>query len=191
MKHKIHLSELTGDLKTYFNWSANALMPFHPGAADRFLTKYKDIVVKMARELIEPLNYTPAIIYRGVILRTPVTEIAPDIKMQYLSFSTDKNIAEHFADINGFGSEIVNLSQQLGDYGYVIEYMPAPEEILFHYELLSILPYAEAFTCMGMNGENEINGLLKQKEIMIQQPQQSLKNIKPFHPKTNKSFINI
>ena len=34
---KLTLQDIKGDLKTYFNWSANAVMPIRPGAADLFL----------------------------------------------------------------------------------------------------------------------------------------------------------
>ena len=167
---KLTLAQLDSDLQIYFNWSANALMPVHAGGADAYLKANQPVIVKIAQRLLEFIDYVPETVYRGVILKQPVTEIVLHEKLQYLSFSTDLTVAEHFADINGFGSPLINLAARLGKYGYVIEYTPAISEILFHYPFLSILPYAEAFTRLGMNGPFEVESLKKQKEVMILQP---------------------
>lgn len=175
------LKDITGDLKIYFNWSCNALMPITTGAADIFLKEYKEVITRVSRGLVADINYPTGPLYRGIILREPTEVINPHSNFQYLSFSVNKKVAEHFADVNGFGSNLVNVSQQLGDYGYVIEYCPRPEEILFHYQLLKKLPYAEAFNLIhGIDGEGEVNSLLKQMEVMIVQPRTPFKNVTPF-----------
>jgi hypothetical protein len=171
------LEEIKGEFQIYFNWSANALMPLHPGAADVYLKENLPTIIKVARELLKQVNYTFGPIYRGVILEHPVNLIVPHKRLQYLSFSTERSVAEHFADVKGFGSEIVDVADQLGEHGYVIEYTPMSNEILFHYDFLSILPYAEAFTLVGMAGRLEVEGLRKQKEIIILQPYEPFKNI--------------
>ena len=167
---KLTLAQLNGDLQIYFNWSANAIMPVHAGGADAYLKANQPVIVKIAQRLLEFIDYVPETVYRGVILKQSVTEIVPREKLQYLSFSTDRTVAEHFADINGFGNPLINLAARLGKYGYLIEYTPAISEILFHFSFLSILPYAEAFNLLGMNGTREAESLLKQKEVMILQP---------------------
>lgn len=174
------LKEITGNLAIYFNWSCNALMPINSGAADIYLVRNKYVIEKTARELLQSIGYTPQKLYRGIILREPATAIQPDNRYQYISFTTDIKVAEHFADVNGFGSNLVNVAEQLGEYGYVIEYTPTPEEILFHYKLFELLPYAEAFELIGIDGKGEVDSLMKQKEIMIRQPGKPLTNIKPF-----------
>ena len=120
----IRLKHITGDLAIYFNWSCNAVMPVNPGAADQYLKYYRETIYKVANQLILFNSLNVGTIYRGIILKEPAKIIEPDINMEYLSFSLDKKIAEHFADVNGFGSEIINVSKQLGTYGYVIEHTP-------------------------------------------------------------------
>ena len=174
---KLTLAEIGGELQIYFNWSANALMPVRPGAADTFLKKNRFTILKVAQKLLVQVNYTSGPIYRGVILRHPVESIVPREGLQYLSFSADRSVAEHFADIKGFGNNIVDVADQLGEHGYVIEYTPNDNEILFHYRFLSILPYAEAYTFLNMDGRSEVDGLRKQKEITILQPNEPFMNI--------------
>jgi len=188
---KRQLNEITGDLRTFFNWSANALLPLYPGAADKLLDLHKPTIQRIAAQLLTGI-YTPATIYRGIILREPAKQIDPQPSMQYLSFSTERRIAEHFADVNGFGSDILDVAQQLGTHGYLIEYTPQPEEILFHFALLDILPYAEAFYKIGLNGNKEINGLRQQREVMILQPKTPLTNIVKYQPQPGNAttFIN-
>jgi hypothetical protein len=45
---KLSLHEINGDLKIYFNWSANALMPIKPGAADKYLTQHRSTISNVA-----------------------------------------------------------------------------------------------------------------------------------------------
>ncbi len=168
---RLSLNDLTEDLRHYFIWSANALMPTNPQAADKFLKTHKTIIHKTAQRLLTQTDCRSTTIYRGIILREPATEIKPHAMMQYLSFSTDRKIAEHFANVNGFGSDFFDVSKQLGEHGYVIEYTPKIEEILFHYSLLDVLPYAELFNQIGVDGQREVNGLREQKEVMILQPE--------------------
>ena len=175
--YKISPDELNGDLMTYFNWSANALVPVNPGGADRFLKENRSSILKTSQKLLRQIGYVPRPIYRGVILKEAVDTILPHKNLEYLSFSSALSVAEHFADINGFGSEHTDVGQQLGTHGYVIEYSPRITEVLFHYHLLSVLPYAQAFNRLGMNGTQEVEGLKRQREIMILQPAQPFTNI--------------
>lgn len=168
------------DLKIYFNWTCNVLLPLFPGAADRYFRKHAEIITRQARYILDPLNCYPDTIYRGLIVRNEITEIAPHRNLEYLSFSDSVNVAEHFADINGFGSDIINVREQLGAYGYVIEYNPRPDEILFHYRLLDMFPYAEAFDHIGVMGAREVIGLKKQREIVIRQPAEPLTRFREF-----------
>lgn len=172
------------ELNIYFNWSINVLMPVHPPAADHLLKTHKDTIVSVAHQLLSQLNYTPQPFYRGVIFRKPVDKVVPHPEMQYLSFSDDRKIAEHFADINGFGSDILDVTQQLGTYGYVIEYTPIFSELLFHHAFLSVLPYAEAFTRLGHDGAGEVASLKRQKEVVILQPSAPFTNITKQTPST-------
>lgn len=175
---KVRLQDLQGDLHTYFNWSANALMPIRRGAAHRFLMENRLVIHSTAQRLLKQMNYSPQTLYRGIILREPVEQIAPHPKFTYLSFSADPVVAAHFGNYNGFGSNLVNVAEQLGKFGYVIPYKPAFREILFHYRFLSFLPYAEAFTLIGVDGLGQVENLKRQKEIVIFQPSFPFTNIK-------------
>ena len=176
----LHEVRADNDLAIYFNWSANALLPVYHGAADRYMTIHRETVVRVAQRLTKQLQYKPGPLYRGIILPKQVTCIEPHKNLQYLSFSEDINVARHFANFNGIGSDIVDLTKQLGTFGYVIEYSPQQHEILFHHALLELLPYREAFDLIGLNGAKDIAGLKRQKEIMIMQPAMPLVNVEPF-----------
>lgn len=174
---KLSLKQIQGDLTTYFNWSANVLMPINPNAADHYLRANRMAIVKVAQKLLQVIQYAPVTLYRGILLKQQVSAIEPHDRLQYLSFSEDLSVAQCFADPRGFGNELVNLESRLGRHGYVIEYTPTLEEILFHYHFLAILPYAEAFTLLGMNGGAEVSSLHDQKEVTILQPASPFVNI--------------
>ncbi len=165
------IQQLTGHLRIYFNWSANALFPINGPAADVFLKANKQTILQEAQKLLQQIEYHPGPIYRGILLKTQLAAIPPHDRLQYLSFSTDRSFAEYAADINGFGAGLIDLAGRLGRHGYVIEYTPKVQEVLFHYDFLSILPYAEAFSLLGMDGHQEVDSLRQQREIMILQPQ--------------------
>ncbi|MDF2190493.1 hypothetical protein [Paraflavitalea sp. CAU 1676] len=179
MKKEISLKELHGELAIYFNWSANALVPIFPGASDLYLKNNFETIHKVGQSLMRSINYLPGTIYRGIILKDPVATINPHKKLMHLSFSTEKSVAIHFADTNGFGAGIMDVATRLGTYGYVIEYWPKISEILFHYDFMSILPYAESFSLLGMDGILEVNSLMRQREIIILQPSNPFTNILP------------
>jgi hypothetical protein len=167
---KLNLSDIEGDVEIFFRWSLHALYPAVPHAADRYLLRDRVTICKVAQELLRSTGYTPGPIYRGIILREPITRLEPHKNFQYLSFSADKTVAEHFANVNGFGSNILNVETQLGKHGYVIEYTPQPEEVLFHYHFFSLLPYAEVYNMMNLDGPAEVEYLRQQKEVTILQP---------------------
>ncbi|MDR3711541.1 MAG: hypothetical protein P4L51_01895 [Puia sp.] len=167
---------MKGDLGIYFNWSANELEG-DPRATDRYLRENKSAILRVAQELMERIHYVPTPIFRGIILRQPVEVIDPHPGFTYLSFSTERKVAEHFADVNGFGSDYLDVSKQLGSYGYVISYTPAMSEVLFHHDLFSYLPYQEAFSLQRMGGIGKVEFLKAQKEVVILQPAAPFKDI--------------
>lgn len=176
--------------EAYFSWSIKALVPYSPGLADKVLEveASKAEICKTAAELLELINYTPDTIYRGIVMEAPQATIVPHKNFKYLSFTEDREIARHFADpINGFGQGIIDIKTQLGEYGYIIEYIPTINEVLFHWKFLNILPYKQAFTQMGLGADTEMKGLLNQKEVTILQPISPFTNIINFKPKTNET----
>lgn len=174
----LSLKDIRGDLRTYFNWSANALVPFNPLAADHYLNEHHSLIWNVAQKLLKQISYVPDTLYRGLILTESVDMIIPHKNFKYLSFSTDLSVAETFADVKGFGSDVIDLSAKLGSYCYIIEYKPVITEVLFHHDFLTLLPYAEALSLLNMDGVSEVEGLKNQKEVMIFQPAEPFTNIK-------------
>jgi len=172
------------DIQKYFVWSINALMPTDPHYADIYLTNHREAIKRAADNLLHEINFIPATIYRGILLKEKVETIKPHNNFKYLSFSESKEVAEHFANVNGFGSDIVNLQTQLGTHGYIIEYKPELTEVIFHYRFLSILPYANAFNSVGLDANKELEGLERQKEITIFQPAHPFTKVKKLSVKT-------
>jgi len=112
--NKLSLKDIKGDLKIYFNWSANVLMPVSTGSADVFLAQYRSRILTVAQKLLAKVNFIPTPIYRGILLKENVNTIQPHKNLKYLSFSDKRSIAEQFADVKGFGSHIVNLKNPFG-----------------------------------------------------------------------------
>jgi hypothetical protein len=158
------------DLGIYFNWSCNMLAG-NPIATDKYLRDNLDTVKRVAAELLKSINYTPRTIYRGIVVpEGELTELSPHHGFTYLSFSEDLRIAKIFADPAHDMAFI--LRKRLGNdlYGYITEYTPRVEEILFHHRFLSMLPYVKALW------ENEIDAttIHQQQEVTILQPSNSL-----------------
>ena len=155
----------------YFNWSFAALFGLSPGAADKFLCENLATIKAYAQELLIKIDYKPETIYRGVILNEKVDELIPHKNFTYLSFSENKTVAESFGDPTetGFGSVAF-----LGNYGYVIEYIPNLNEILYHNKFAEMLPYRQKLGSMGFNDDT----LIQQREVMILQPENPFTNIK-------------
>jgi hypothetical protein len=159
-------------LNIYFNWSLVALIGKEPVKVDNYLKENLIEIQQVARSLLYIINYKPAEIYRGVILKHDQNyRLKPHPNFTYLSFSEDINIAKSFADPgpNGFGSVYF-----LGHFGFIIKYTPTIEEILFHHKFLNILPYASAFEQLGIID----NVTMFQKEVIILQPEEPFKMIR-------------
>jgi hypothetical protein len=173
---------LNDKARIYFKWSCIALLGSDPVAADKLLSQNLDIIKEIAGELLKKIKYEPIEIYRGVILTEEILELKSHPNFTYISFSEDKKIAESFADNSpkGFGSLFY-----LGDYGYVVRHTPKPEEILFHYRFMELLPYKRVFIEAGLGDET----LNEQKEVMLLQPQESFTKIKKYETTRNKATI--
>jgi hypothetical protein len=156
-----------------------ALLGGNPVAADQLLKANLDIIKEISGVLLGKFNYTPKEIYRGIILPNEIDELKPHENFTYLSFSEDRKIAESFANPTptGFGSLFY-----LGKYGYVIEYIPKPEEVIFHYKFMELLPYRSVFIKAGLGDET----LNEQKEVTLLQPQEPFIKIKKYE--SNKRY---
>src|SRR5689334_16805732 len=96
---KLSLMDIRGDIKFYFNWSANMLMPLHSNSADVYLNQHRSSILAVAQKLLAHMKFIPIPIYRGILLKENVDSITPHDSLKYLSFSTSRSVAEYFADV--------------------------------------------------------------------------------------------
>jgi hypothetical protein len=171
-KH-INKSSMRVEEKIFMNWACNLLCPFNPSAVDDYLREKIHIIKGVAAELLQEIDYTPTTIYRGVVLKEEITQLQPHKNFTYLSFSESKNIAYNFADTteSGFPS-LFNL----GEHGYIVEYLPRPQEIIFHYKMLDVIPVLELLAAAGMDSPT----IPEQQEVTILQPKQPFTIVTPF-----------
>lgn len=156
------------ELQTYFNWSC-ALLVGDPVEADGFLRHNMVTIKKVAGELLRQIDYEPMTVYRGVIIKQrELTRLEPHNGFTYLSFSENVNIALKFA--NPADDMAFMVRHRLGEdqlYGYVAEYVPQQEEVLFHHHFLQILPYVQAIYAAQNVDASRIH---LQEEVTILQP---------------------
>lgn len=169
---------------TYFQWSCLALYGADPVGADRYLRDNLEEIRLYAERLLRKINYEPRPVVRGVILREQINgKLDPHPRQTYLSFTEDMTIAERFADINHWMSFILRNNGY--KYGYIIEYTPAIDEVLFHHSFVDILPYDDWFRSVGIDD----NKIREQKEVTIIQPQHSFTQIKRYEQKRSSPAI--
>lgn len=159
------------------NWSLNALIPHNSKYADYYLKENREVILNFSTKLLKMISYSEEVLYRGIILKNELVDLVihPMDQFQYLSFSTDYRVATHFADpISGFGTDLIDVKSQLGEYGYIIKYKPILDEILFHYSFLKILPYTKLID------KDELVSLYNQKEVTIVQPSHPFTDVHAF-----------
>lgn len=168
----------------YFTWSCMSLHGMYPIAADRYLRENLDEIREYAGILLHKIGYEPRPIHRGIILEEKIDgKLQPHNGFSYLSFTEDMAIAERFANIDHWMSFILRANGY--KYGYMIEYTPALDEILFHHSFVDLLPYDDWFISVGI----EDNKVREQKEVTIIQPQHSFTQIKQYEPKRSSPAI--
>lgn len=161
----------------YLQWSSFALIGIDPTEGDRYLRQHYTEIHSIAQELLLRTGYQPKEIYRGILMEEDnLTVLTPHSNMGYLSFSEDRNIANHFADPNGFGAEY-GINALIGNYGYVVSYLPAVSEVLFHHDFINILPIKDIFKKFGIYETEKTLDI--QKEVMIMQPKQPFTHLTP------------
>ena len=166
----------TNQFKIYFLWSNNALIGWDPTTTDIYLRNNYSDIKTVAEYMLQHINYKPKTIFRGIIMKEDnIKELLPHKNMKYLSFSEDIDIAESFANPNGFGAEF-GLNYRLGNNGYIIIYQPDIKEIPFHHHFIDIFPYREFWDSIGITAREKT--LEIQKEVTILQPDIPFKLIK-------------
>lgn len=176
------------DFVLYLNFVTYAIVGYM-GHADQLWQEHQDSIRRASKKLLGkiPAKKLQGPFYRGIVLgEGNKTSLEPDLNRTFISFSADICVAKHFGDpmLNrgfGFGMEISDqfmppfVDKKRGYFGdgYLIEYQPSKEEILFHYSLLMepvLVPIFESlFAQIGSNssGSSQLRTFTGQKEIIL------------------------
>ena len=171
------------DFNIYANFIHGALEGGDPRAADKFLRENLTTIVSVASYILFQLKIEPEKIYRGIIMDIgTIKKLVPDPNFTYLSFTEDYDVAAHFADPteSGFGS-LFNL----GSYGYIAELQDKNFAIIYHWKFLRDTNLGKIFD------EEGLKFLIKQKEVMILQPELPLLLTPYKHFKTKKNPVDL
>lgn len=162
-------SKISSDeLNLYFNFIARALVPLQSGDADAFYSEYEESVNRVAKALRAQLGCPGQIIYRGILLEgfssaTRLGRLIPIEHIRYLSFSESPEVAKRFADPADSMAFSFRLTGKRVT-GYLMEYQPPPEEVLFHWRWAESLHLSD----LGIPYYNH-ETVLEQKEVIIRQ----------------------
>lgn len=176
------------DFTLYLNFVVYAIVG-HMGHADLLWQQNSDGIRRAARKLLSriPPKKLQGPFYRGIVLgEKGKTSLEPDLNRTFISFSADIRVAKHFGDPLpnrgfGFGMEISDqyappfVDKKRGYFGdgYLVQYQPSKEEVLFHYSLLSepvLVPIFEnLFAQIGSNssGSSQLKTFTGQKEVIL------------------------
>lgn len=112
----------------------------HLGAARDLYLKDPESIRRASRFLLQDI--IPGFCHRGIILDGKHMRTTPDSERTFISFTEDKRIAQHFADLgpNGFGYGPYGMYapefvRQGRGAGYLAKHKPALSEVLFHHDL--------------------------------------------------------
>ena len=129
--------------------------------ADQFLGEYRRVVENVASYLRKQIPVKEQILYRGMLIPpsdVSVSRMAQDYGTGFVSFSADLEAACWFADsqVNLAG---VVMEEKPDAEGWIGEYTPKNNEILFHYSWFDFLLgppgeniYQVALNIISMNG---------------------------------------
>jgi hypothetical protein len=171
-------------LNIYFQFLISALEGRN---VDAFFRENEESIITMAnsfnndfKEELNVLFPKEQIIYRGIILEeNKELSLEPVSHIEYISFSTDKKIANEFADLSHGMAEFFKKMRPLNTHGYIIESNLVDEVILFHWRWLDIF-LEDLFPQLKKYFTKEHVAMVKkQKEVMVKQ-QHKKYNLIPF-----------
>ena len=151
----------------YLNFILNALRA-STSAVDAYYLEHKSSIEAYASLLNEKYPCPVTSLYRGILLEEDIDLLPPLDHIQFLSFSEDRNVAYNFADIDSDISQFMK-AQSPNAKGYVIEYTPEKDEILFHHSWVD---------CLGLDWylhKASIDLLREQKEVTLKQSMKEFK----------------
>ena len=155
------------DIWVYVNFVGNSLRAAMPGC-DKYYRENKR-TIELVAEHMKRIQVVHRIkpLYRGLLLEKEWDEqtlLPPNPKMQFLSFSEDREIALRFANpYNEYAIGFQLRGKKVS--GFLIEYTPTLDEILFHHSWIPILKIDQLFE----RQYGDIGELFIQKEVMLKQ----------------------
>lgn len=109
--------------------------------SDDLMMEKGDIIRQVARYFRSQFPPPPKQLYRGMLVQprdVPPDQIAKPQGVQFVSFTEDLQVACWFAAQDTVFASVL-LSQKPGATGWVGEYIPEEDEILFHYSWIDTL----------------------------------------------------
>ena len=173
----------------YVNWALYAILG-RTGEADGIMEEYGPDIYDTVRYFQTNRPPTLRTLYRGVLIEPEVVAagtLPPEPRVTFVSFSEDKNVACWFADPTSYVSKFVRQQRSRVE-GFVIEYKPKLEDVLFHYSWGLAFPLpdgrkAPLSVFARMHPDIDVTqfdwNLRTQKEVIVKPITQSLP-VKPF-----------
>lgn len=119
----------------YINWTLYAIYG-QMAAADSLLPTHKEHIYRGADCFRKEFGTPISPLYRGVIVNDEHVNdglIRCQERVEYISFSADKNVAYWFADRDSIMSHLVSMQHPKAK-GYVIQFTPDVNDILYHHK---------------------------------------------------------
>jgi hypothetical protein len=142
--------------------------------ADAILEQYRQVVYGVAAKLRKQKTQPLRALYRGLLLEPGGGGfVEPDLRMQSVSFSEDRDVACYFADPGVIMSGAVRAERPDVE-GYILEYMPKRDDILWHYKwnpvgFLDVRDLARMHPLTAHDPEQFDYVFVTQKEVILRQ----------------------
>lgn len=146
--------------------------------ADMFYQQFKAVIDDRAASYRKKLPTPLGTLYRGLIVDPKIAEKGfhkDNYDVSFISFSREVDVACMFAHTDGFMGAMM-MQFKPGAKGYIAEYQPKKDEILFHHSWYYKLPFTQNLD--NINRQLIANGIFTdlkqfvwniktQKEVMI------------------------
>lgn len=156
----------------YINFVLNALVGGNPGAVDNHYRTNNAEIDGVAKGLRASLPTPHHTLWRGILAEDKYIKnghLLPLEHVTYLSFTEDKRVAQQFANPLDWMALTV-MQKYPNSKGYMIEYHPAFDEIIFHWSWHKALKI-EHYLPQAMET------VLEQKEVLLKQKHHHFKLI--------------
>lgn len=109
-------------------------------AADQIMVKHRALILEMAAWMHKQRPVALGELYRGVIINPEILrdgELAPDPRVQFVSWSEEQSVACWFADVGSIISECVREKYPRAR-GYIASETPSATDVLWHHDWMDI-----------------------------------------------------